>query len=356
MSASNTAGGAAAGFMQSRFWARFKERFGWRPLEFELDGGRRLSVLVRRLPAGYSFAYVPHGPESSGVGAPADGAYLASVARAVAPGLPGRCLFLRFDPGWRSPAELERPRYGAPLRKAADVQPPDTVILSLAGDEDELLAGMKPKWRYNIRLAAKRGVVVAEEGAASLDAFYELYQATSKRDGIALHPLSYYRALFEEAARAGPEDAATAGEPSPELKLWVARHEGEAIASIITLFYGDEAVYLYGASSDEKRSLMPAYALQWEAIRAAKAAGCSSYDFFGIPPDDDPSHPMHGLYRFKTGFGGRIVRYPGAWDYPLHGPAYGAFRLAEGARLFWHKKIKKTVVRLRRRSGDGERT
>lgn len=352
MSASNSAGGAAAGFMQSRFWARFKARFGWAPIEFELEGGRRLSVLVRRLPAGFCFAYVPRGPETPESEA-ADGDYLTSVARAVAPRLPPRCLFLRFDPGWRSPAEIPRPSYGPPLRKAADVQPPDTVILSLAGGEDELLAGMKPKWRYNIRLAAKRGVVVTEEGAAALDAFYELYKATSKRDGIALHPLSYYRALFDEAA--APVRAAD-GEPEPALKLWVARHEGEAIASIITLFYGDEAVYLYGASSDEKRSLMPAYALQWEAIRAAKEAGCSSYDFFGIPPDDDPSHPMHGLYRFKTGFGGDVVRYPGAWDYPLHGPAYGAFRLAEGARLFWHKKIKKTVVRLRRRSGDGERT
>lgn len=352
MSASITAGGAAVGFMQSRFWARFKARFGWTPLEFKLDGERRLSVLVRRLPAGYCFAYAPHGPEAPKAGA-ADGDYLTALARAAAPGLPARCLFLRFDPAWRGAAELARPSFGPPLRKAADVQPPDTVILSLAGGEDELLAGMKPKWRYNIRLAAKRGVDVTEEGASALDSFYELYKATAKRDGIALHPLAYYRALFDEAARAGRADD---GEPKPALKLWVARHEGEAIASIITLFYGEEAVYLYGASSDEKRSLMPAYALQWEAVRAAKAAGCSYYDFFGIPPDDDPAHPMHGLYRFKTGFGGELVRYPGAWDYPLHGLAYGAFRLAEGARLFWHKKITKAVVRLRRRSGDGERT
>jgi len=125
----------------------------------------------------------------------------------------------------------------------------------------------------------------------------------------------------------------------------VARHEGRALAAIITVFHGTEAIYLYGASSDEGRNLMPAYALQWEAIRAARDAGCRSYDLYGIPPSDDPGHPMAGLYRFKTGFGGEVRHYAGAWDYVYRPVAYRAFRLAERGRLFWHKVVRKKVGR-----------
>jgi lipid II:glycine glycyltransferase (peptidoglycan interpeptide bridge formation enzyme) len=125
----------------------------------------------------------------------------------------------------------------------------------------------------------------------------------------------------------------------------VARHEGEALAAIITVHYGKEATYLYGASSDERRNLMPAYALQWAAIRAAREAGCSTYDFYGIPPVDDPGHAMSGLYRFKTGFGGEIRHYPGGWDHVLRPVVYEAFRVAERARLFWHKSVRKRLGR-----------
>ena len=100
----------------------------------------------------------------------------------------------------------------------------------------------------------------------------------------------------------------------------------------MTLFRGREAVYLYGASSDKKRGLMAPYALQVKAMEEAKAAGCEEYDLFGIPPDEDPSHPMAGLYRFKTGFGGRIIHSPGSWDYPCRSVFYRLFRFAEALR------------------------
>jgi lipid II:glycine glycyltransferase (peptidoglycan interpeptide bridge formation enzyme) len=203
---------------------------------------------------------------------------------------------------------------------------------------------MKAKWRYNIRLAAKKGVLVEEAGPAAISEFYELYRATSARDRIALHPESYYSRLFSLAAER--REAGLQG--TPELRLWIARHEGRALASIVTLFRGDKAVYLYGASSDEKRNLMPAYALQWAAMAAAKAAGCAQYDLFGISPSDDPSHPMAGLYRFKTGFGGEIAHRAGSWDYPLRPAAYACFRLAEGARSWWFKDFKKRLKGLKR--------
>ncbi|MGL4987163.1 MAG: lipid II:glycine glycyltransferase FemX, partial [Treponemataceae bacterium] len=106
----------------------------------------------------------------------------------------------------------------------------------------------------------------------------------------------------------------------------------------------EEAVYLYGASSNEKRNLMPAYLLQWVAIKDAKESGCIQYDFYGIPPTDDINHPMHGLYRFKTGFGGRIVHRVGSFDIPFS-IFYLPFRLAESLRSFWFKKIKKIFAR-----------
>ncbi|HAE22426.1 MAG TPA: peptidoglycan bridge formation protein FemAB [Spirochaetaceae bacterium] len=368
---------AASTFLQSSFWAAFKASFGWKALAFGFqldddDRPRGLSVLLRRLPLGLSFAYVPHGPDCY---PPAEeqGSVLVALARALRKELPKGCLFLRFDPAWHereapaadssevpaaeasgsaeppldaAPAarrNVARPVYGKPLRKGSDVQPPDTVLIDLSRSPEELLAGMKSKWRYNIKLAEKKGVTVSDEGLAALDEFYALYTATSKRDGIALHPKAYYRRLFELAAADMGSPRAMEGLPRADIRLWVARHEGQALAAIVTMFYGDEAVYLYGASGDEKRNLMPAYALQWAAMRAAKDAGCLRYDLYGIPPVEDPAHPMAGLYRFKTGFGGELLHYAGSWDYVYRPLIYAILRSMERARLWWHKVLKKKM-------------
>lgn len=361
-------------FLQADFWARFKGRFGWSSKAFLLEvpdypgSGTpvELRVLVRRLAGPLSFAYVPWGPA---VDCPPDSRsdLLASLARALRPFLPATCLFLRLDPPWferEAPGTVKeeppprlpvlRPSFAAPLRKAgSDVQPPDSVLLRIDRDDEELLSAMKPKWRYNVKLAAKKGVTVESEGTAALSIFYGLYEETSRRDRIAIHPQSYYEglaAVVAEARREGPTGEVGTSATVPELRVWVARHEGQPLASIITVFYGDTATYLYGASSDEKRSLMPAYALQWAAIRAAREAGCSTYDFYGIPPTDDPDHAMAGLYRFKTGFGGDIVHYAGSWDVPLVAPAYALWRAAEALRAFWFKDLRK---RLGRRGASG---
>jgi lipid II:glycine glycyltransferase (peptidoglycan interpeptide bridge formation enzyme) len=350
--------------MQSRFWGDFKAEFGWKPLCLSVEAFPRafqLLLLIRRLPAGFSFAYVPHGPELE-LPEGERASFLAELARSLKPLLPSRCLFIRFDPPWfrvevpraDSASDEEaigkpdvkiddlRPKIGRPLcRSAADVQVPDTVFVDLRPDEGLILAAMKPKWRYNIRLAEKKGVIVEEAGLESLSEFYELYKTTSARDKIALHPEVYYRRLFALAS----ERRGKGVPASPDIRLWIARHEGKALAANITLFRGEKAVYLYGASSDEKRNLMPTYALQWKAMRAAKDAGCLEYDLFGMPPTSDPSHPMHGLYQFKTGFGGKVIHRSGSWDYPLSALAYALFRTAEAARTWWFKDFKKKLRR-----------
>ncbi len=124
----------------------------------------------------------------------------------------------------------------------------------------------------------------------------------------------------------------------------MASFEGENLAAIITLFTKNQAIYLYGASSNSHRNLMPAYLLQWQAIQDAKNHGCQSYDFYGIPPTDDENHPMHGLYRFKTGFGGEIVHRTGSMDVNLS-PLYAPYAVAEKLRLIWFKKIKKLFIK-----------
>jgi len=353
------------GFLQSRFWADFKALAGWTYTRYTVtvDGcaSLALSVLERGLGAGLRFAYIPHGPEA-GFASCGGGDLLVAIAEQLRLLVSPACVFIRFDPAWyetesvsnTDPVEVKvaenvppihhsgtapvRPVFHKPLVKASDVQPPDSVVLAVDKPDGELLAGMKPKWRYNVRLAEKKSVKVAAEGAQSLEEFYSLYQTTAARDHIAIHPKTYYQRLLALS----PSNSA---EPIPDLRLWIARHEGNALAAIITVFYGKEATYLYGASSDEHRNLMPAYALQWAAIRAARDAGCLTYDFYGIPPVDDPNHAMSGLYRFKTSFGGEIRHYSGAWDYVLKPAVYAAFRTVERARLFWHKNVKKWLGR-----------
>ncbi|MDR2020021.1 MAG: peptidoglycan bridge formation glycyltransferase FemA/FemB family protein [Treponema sp.] len=333
----------AAAFLQSGFWGSFKARFGWNARAFLADWGegRTMPLLVvrRRLGPGVSFAYVPWGPElPPDFSAGERQAALEDLACALRELLPGDTAFVRFDPPWYTQGAEFPPPLKEPLfRAAADIQPPDSVIIDLDKSEEEILRGMKPKWRYNIRLAGRKGVSVRRAEAGELPVFYRLYQETARRDGIAIHSADYYAALFAHSREWNGRQG------SADIGLYMAEYEGETLAAIITLFRGGEAVYLYGASSDRRRNFMAPYALQWRAIRDAKASGCLSYDLYGIPPGEDPAHPMAGLYLFKTGFGGRIIHRPGSWDYTYRPLVMGLFRTAEGLR-----KLRKTLRGLRK--------
>jgi lipid II:glycine glycyltransferase (peptidoglycan interpeptide bridge formation enzyme) len=347
----------ASSFLQSDFWGSFKTRFGWKALAFavkwETGTEKSLLVLYRRLGPGIGFAYVPWGPElPPDYDETAGGAAAAELAAALRPFLPKDTAFIRFDFPWFMEGLNLKPF----TRAAADVQPPDTVLVDLVPGEAAILGSMKSKWRYNIGLAEKTGVTVIQANPAAVPAdaeiaagsasgamaaFYRLYKETAVRDGISIHNIEYYHALFEEAAKYGIS-----------VRLYLASHEGEEIAGIVTLFREREAVYLYGASSNHKRNLMAPYALQWQAMRDAKAADCHYYDMFGIPPrppEEAPDHPMSGLYRFKTGFigegaGGRIVHRPGSWDYryrPLVTALYSAAEKTQKKIWDIKKKLKK---------------
>lgn len=291
-----------------------------------------LLVLTRRLARAFRLAYVPFGPTfDPGTGR---GTFLAELARALRPHLPPGTFLLRFDLPWARGGE---PPEGPGVRKAADdIQPASTVVVDLRPGEDGILAAMKPKTRYNVRLAAKKGVTVEEGTVADLPAWYELYRETSARDRIAIHSLPYYRGLFETAAA-----RAAAGGAAPAVKLLLAKAGGKLLAGNIVLFWRNAAVYLTGASSGEQRNLMPTYALQWEAIRLAKAAGCETYDLYGCPPAAEESHPMYGLYQFKTGFSPEVTIRSGTWDVPLAGIPCAGYAAAERLRMWWYRTARK---------------
>jgi len=341
---------SAEGFLQSGYWGSFKARFGWNARSFEAvwktgnDGaGTRRSLLVirHRLGPFISFAYVPWGPElppDFPVDDKARNAALEELAAALRLYLPGNTAFIRFDPPWYTEgAGTPPPRLGEPfIHAAADVQAPDTVIVNLGDSRDAILGRMKNKWRYNSKLALKRGVVIRCPDEEGLDIFYSLLKETAKRDHILIHSLSYYKTLFSHTREYSKKTSEPGAPAAPALHLYTAEYEDETLAAIIVLFRGREAVYLYGASSNSKRNLMSPYALQLRAMMDARDSGCLEYDLFGIPPSEDPHHPMAGLYRFKTGFGGRIIHRPGSWDFTCRPMAMELFRFMESLR----KKIR----------------
>jgi lipid II:glycine glycyltransferase (peptidoglycan interpeptide bridge formation enzyme) len=329
----------AESFLQSDFWGAFKASFEWKPYSFcvEWAGFKEktsLMVIYRKLAAGMGFVYAPWGPElpdSFPMDSETRTAALTETALAIKPFLPKDTAFARFDPAWFSCADAKPPGILKPFsRAAADIQAPDTVIIDISPPPDLILAQMKPKWRYNIRLGCKKTRVFRAD-ADGLASFYALFKETALRDGIAIHGIAYYKRLFELAS----------AENSVDVRLYLAEADAKPLAGIITLFRGKTASYLYGASSNVNRNLMATYALQWQAIHDAKAAGCLCYDLFGIPPDASPARPMAGLYLFKTGFGGRVIHRPGSWDY--------AYKAAHTALFHAAEKLRKMAFNARKR-------
>ena len=284
--------------------------------------------------------------------------YLQDIGFALKPFLPKNTIAIRFDPdvSFFDIDERDFFNYGIKTvsyadklklkKNFVDIQPPDTSIIDLTVSEEEILSNMHSKWRYNIRLSEKKGVVIHKYTrndmnlSKKIDKFYELTKETNARDGNSSHAKSYYLDLIQRSAQNQENN-----EESPLITLYIAEHEGEEIASIMTLFSKDEAIYLYGASSNHKRNLMPNHLLQWTAIKDAKNYGSKCYDFYGMSPEGkDEKHPMHGLYMFKSNFGGQNIHRTGSWDVPTKW-IYFPYSFAEKLRAFWFKKIKKMMIK-----------
>ena len=164
---------------------------------------------------------------------------------------------------------------------------------------------MKPKTRYNIGLAGRKNVRVRIAGIENIDIWYDLYKETAGRNNLYINDIKYFETVLSVKANNSRSPA--------EVLLLIAELDSKPLAAMFLIITGNRGSYLYGASSSEYRNYMPAYALQWEAIKKSKAMGCSEYDMFGVAPGPDPSHPLYGLYKFKTDLGKAVSRMR-SWD------------------------------------------
>jgi len=292
-----------------------------------------LLILLQRIDQTYCYAYVPYGPEVE----PYDeltGPFLEELSEQLLSFLPADCIFIRYDLHWKTLWDEESPdtqiqelrvNIGTNLWKLkkslTNILPSNTIFLNLRNDSETLLSRMKPKTRYNIHLSQRKGVEIRCAGIESIHIWYELYKETALRNSFYLHPIDYFRAILSVKSEETESPA--------YVTLLIAEHENTPLAAMFHVITGNRATYLYGASSNAKRSLMAPYALQWFAINYSRQMGCTEYDMFGISPTDDESHPMHGLYRFKNGFGGEIYRSLGCWDYPINNKHYEYYKAME---------------------------
>lgn len=289
-----------AHLLQTSQWAQLKAAFGW-DFAHVVSGDSGAQILFRKLPLGFTIAYTPKGP-------------VGSDWKKLIPDLDAACrkhraLALKVEPDQWEDAE---PRGALPpgfIPSPHTIQPPRTITLDLSGSEDEILARMKQKTRYNIRLAEKKGIVIRPSN--DLQTWDSLMQETGERDAFGVHSQAYYQKAYDLF------------HPSGSCELFLAEFEGEPLAAIMVFARGNRAWYFYGASSNAHREKMPTYLLQWEGIRWARAKGCTEYDLWGIPDEDEAtleagfmekSEGLWGVYRFKRGFGGQVKRAAGPWD------------------------------------------
>jgi len=327
-----------ADVLQAWEWGEVKRRSGWSPRRFIVaDDDDRIvasaQVLARRPVRGAPrLLYAPRGPVFV---EPASGALdaLVGAIRSVA----GDAFVLKCDPpiepGSSEATALERAGLSiAPSAGFGGVQPKAVMVLDLEPEPEKILAGFHSKWRYNIRLAERKGVEVSRAARAELPVFYELLVETARRDGFLIRGRRYFEDLFDCL------------EPAGQIAMFLARYEGTAIAGALCMGFGPRLTYVYGASSNTHRNVMPNHLVQWTMIRWAKENGFRIYDFRGVSPvrDGKPvEEHLAGLNRFKEGFGARYVEYAGTYDLPLRPIVYRAWRLGAPAAIAALKRLKR---------------
>ncbi len=329
--------------LQTWEWAQVKAAYGWQPIPLVWDGAAAMvlkrQVLSRGFAARLCILYAPKGPlfqrDDPGLHASIlddlqayarnQGAILLKIDPDVVlgTGVPGQPNAQDSQAGLVFQSELQRRGWRS---SESQVQFRNTVLIDLKPSEDELLARMKQKTRYNIRLAEKKGARVRAGTLDDLPTLYRMYAETSVRDHFVIRNEGYYRTVWQAFMR--PTQAAVA----PSAEPLIAEVDGQAVAAIFVFYFAGRAYYLYGMSREAHREKMPNYLLQWEAIRRAKRRGCMVYDLWGAPDEFVENDSMWGVFRFKEGLGGEVVRTLGAWDDP--------------ASPLWYKTYTQLVPRL----------
>ncbi|MFH1537257.1 MAG: peptidoglycan bridge formation glycyltransferase FemA/FemB family protein [Patescibacteria group bacterium] len=291
-------------FLQSFEWGNFQHDYGRKVYRLGVEDNNQLiagTQIVRYdLPAKRSYYFSPYGPVKY------DKLILEEIQRLAGK---KKIIFWRLEP--REKLDMGQ--------KVKDIHPKKTLILDLNKSENDLLGEMKQKARYNLRLAAKKGVrVKISDNIKDIDVFYNLISDTASRQSIKIFPRSYYQLMLHIL---GDQNL---------MRLYLAEYKGEIIAANLMIAFSDTMTYLHGGTSHEHRNVMAPYLLQWQAMMDAKNAGLTKYDFFGIS-DSIPS--WQGITRFKRGFGGKEIEYSGTYEVPLNNIWYKGYNLI--------KKIKK---------------
>ena len=330
-------------FLQTYEWGQVKAKYGWDPIYLVWDNQGKMKaesnvnnlsafnfppsaaalilkrqILRNAFAARLSILYAPKGPLLDWSNEPLRNRVLNDLQSfAKKQG----AIFLKMDPdvrlgtgipdsaenvidngGQAVTSELKRRGWGC---SSDQIQFRNTVLIDLSPTEEDLLARMKQKTRYNIRLAQKKGVSVRVGKSEDLALLYKMYAETSIRDGFVIRDEGYYQTVWNLFMNSD----------DPNCEPLLAEVNNEPAAGIFIFYFAGRAYYVYGMSREVHREKMPSYLLQWEAIKRARAKGCVIYDLWGAPDVFDESDSMWGVYRFKEGLGGQVVRTLGAWDY-----------------------------------------
>ncbi|MEW6028717.1 MAG: lipid II:glycine glycyltransferase FemX [Chloroflexota bacterium] len=338
-------------FLQTYEWGQVKAKYGWTPLyavwgangEFKVESDYenlssfvfpaaaaalilKKTVPIRGFAAKLSILYAPKGPLLDWSNASLRARVLGdlqSLARRQG------AIFLKLDPdvvlgtgvpgaedatenanGQAVVSELKGRGW---VFSSDQIQFKNTVLIDLSASEEEMLARMKQKTRYNIRLAEKKGVVMRIGNTEDLPILHKMYAETSIRDGFVIRDENYYLTVWKMFMQSGVETFERLN--IPVCQPLIAEVEGQPVAALFLFMFAGRAYYVYGMSREVHREKMPTYLLQWEAMKRAKAAGCTVYDLWGAPEEFNESDSLWGVYRFKEGLGGRVVRTLGAWDF-----------------------------------------
>lgn len=303
---------------QTPEWEKFKLETGYQKSHHIGD----ILVLQRELPLGRTMLYSPMVSQSqaNGVGSKE---FLDKIKKI---GEENNAVFYRLE----LDIDVLHPTSYALLetfkKSFEEMQPENNWVVDVSQKEEDILAGMKQKGRYNIKLAQKNNIEItsSESAGKELDIFYELYSKTGKRKRVTFRAKAYFEKLLDILGKIGYARVYTA----------TSKIEGKTVplAAAVIIFYGEEALYLYGGSSDKYRNLMAPYLLHWQIMQEAKKRGMKKYNFLGIAPTDDPKHPWAGITRFKQQFGGKQEDILGSYDLVIKPFEYQIFKTAERIR------------------------
>jgi peptidoglycan pentaglycine glycine transferase (the first glycine) len=334
-------------FLQTYEWGQVKAKYGWQPIYLVWDEEGKMkeersnlssfvfpikaaclvlkrTVLNRGFAARLSILYAPKGPLMDWTNE--------SLRKRVLDDLQSfvkkqGAIFLKIDPdvvlgrgvpqGEDEVGENSGQAVRSDLRRRGWVESSDqiqfrnTVIVDLSASEEDILMRMKQKTRYNIRLAQKKGVAVRVGKSEDLGMLYRMYAETSVRDGFVIRDEEYYMTVWKLFM----QERSSTFDLRPSTIPLIAEVDGEPVAAIFLFMFAGRAYYVYGMSRSVHREKMPTYLLQWEAMKFAKARGCLTYDLWGAPDVFDENDSLWGVYRFKEGLGGEVVRTLGAYDF-----------------------------------------